>query len=80
MIPEKERGCVKRISGTAICWALSVLLFLGFVIDTIWDYRSYNSTMNSAPFSLWINVNLIIFVVPAVIALIVGFVIKKKKQ
>ena len=80
MISEKERGRVKRINGTVICWALSVLLFFGFVIDTIWDYHSYNSAMNSAPFSLWINVNVIAFVVPAVIALIVGFVIKKKKQ
>ena len=71
---------MKKINGTKVCYGLSVLLVISFIINTIIDYSRYNSTLNSAPFYLWIIVNAICFIVPAIIALIVGLVIKKKTK
>ena len=71
---------MKKINGTKVCFGLSVLLVIGFIINTIIDYSRYNSTLNSAPFYLWIIVNAIYFIVPAIIAWIVRLVIKKKTK
>lgn len=71
---------MKKINGVTVCYTLSSLLFLGFIINTIIDYNRYNSTLNSAPFYLWIVVNMLCFIAPAIIVLIVGMIIKKKQK
>ena len=71
---------MKKLNGAKICYGLSVLLFVGFIINTIIDYARYNSTLNSAPFYLQIVVNAICFIVPAIIVFVVGFIIKKKSK
>ena len=71
---------MKKINGTKVCYGLSVLLVVGFIINTIIDYSRYNSTLNSAPFYLRIIVNAIYFIIPAIIAFVVGLVIKKKTK
>ena len=71
---------MKKINGVRVCYTLSVMLFLGFIINTIVDYSRYNSTLNSAPFYLWVLVNMLFFIVPAIIVFIVGLVIKKKQK
>ena len=71
---------MKKLNGAKICYGLSVLLFIGFIINTIIDYARYNSTLNSAPFYLQIIVNAICFIVPAIIVLIVGAIIEKKQK
>lgn len=71
---------MKKTNGVTVCYTLSVLLFLGFIINTIVDYSRYNSTLNSAPFYLWVLVNILFFIVPAIIVFIVGLVIKIKQK
>ena len=71
---------MKKINGTKVCYGLSVLLAIGFIINTIIDYSRYDSTLNSAPFQLWIIANAIYFIVPAIIAFIVGLIKKKTKK
>lgn len=71
---------MKKINGVTVCYTLSALLCFGFIINTIIDYNRYNSTLNSAPFYLWIVVNALCFIVPAIIVLIVGMIIKKKRK
>ncbi len=44
------------------------------------DYSRYNCTLNSAPFYIWIVVNAIYFLLPAVIAFIIAVALKKKQQ
>ena len=80
VILAKVCDCVKRIGGVAVCNALSVLLFLVFLINTIVDYVRYSSTLNSAPFYIWIIVNMLYFLVPAIVARLVGVVLRKKQQ
>ena len=71
---------MKKLNGAKICYGLSVILFIGFMINTIIDYGRYNSTLNSAPFYLQIIVNAICFIIPAIIVFVVGFIIKKKSK
>ena len=71
---------MKKFNGTKVCYGLSVLLIIGFIVNTIVDYYRYNSTLNSAPFYLWIIVNAICFIVPAVIVFVVGLVIKNNTK
>lgn len=71
---------MKRINGAKVCYILSILLFLGFVIKTMIDYSQYKSTLNSAPFYVWVIANTIYLIVPAIISLIVGIVIKNKNR
>ena len=71
---------MKKINGVKVCYILSILLFLGFVIQTMIDYSQYKSTLNSAPFYIWVIANIIYFIVPAIISLIVGIVIKNKNK
>ncbi len=58
---------MKKITGTMICNLISAALVLGFLVNTAVDYYRYSTTLNSAPFSLWIAVNLICFILPAIL-------------
>lgn len=71
---------MKKIKGETVCYTLSVLLLLLFIIHTIVDYSRYDSTLNSAPFYLWIVVNILYFIIPAMIVFIVGIIIGKKQK
>ena len=69
---------MRRINGVTLCYGLSVLLFVSFIVSTLTDYSRYNRTLNSAPFYIWIVVNAIYFLLPAVIAFFIGVALKKK--
>ena len=69
---------MKIISKANVCYALSILLVLGFLVKTVMDYSQYNSMLNSAPFRVWVIANAVYFLVPAGIAFVIGFVIRKK--
>lgn len=73
---------MKKVNISKVCYVISILLFLGFVIHTAVDYyRYYNTnTLTSAPFYLGVIVNIVYFIVPAIIALIVGIVVKNKRK
>ena len=62
-----------------VCGILSGILLLCFGIKTAIDYAQYTTTLNSAPFSVWVLVNGLYFIVPAVILLVIGLVYKRKK-
>ena len=71
---------MKKLAGTKICYGLSGILLVGFIINTAIDYGRYNNTLNSAPFYIWILANAICFLVPSIIALIIGLILKKKAK
>lgn len=62
-----------------ICNLISVILVACFFVNTLIDYTRY-SIADSAPFSLTIILNAIVFLLPAVIVFIVGIVLKKKSN
>lgn len=61
-----------------LCYSISLLLALGFLLQTAIDYSRYNAAMNSAPFSLWVLVNALSFLVPALAVLVVRLILRKK--
>ena len=63
-----------------VCWIVSAVLVVAFVIKTIVDYTQYSADFNSAPFSVWILVNALYFIIPAIIVFVIGFIVKKKQK
>jgi len=61
-----------------LCFLISGVLTVIFVIKNPLDYLTWSTTLNSAPFWVNILVNAIYFLIPALIALILGFVFRKK--
>ena len=62
-----------------ICNTVSVILLIVFVIKSIVDYTQYSTSLNSAPFYLWVLVNALFLVIPAIFLFVIGFVVKKKQ-
>ena len=62
-----------------VCDIVSAVLAIAFVIKSIADYTHYSTTLNSAPFYVWILVNVLYLVIPAIVVFIIGLIIKKKQ-
>ena len=60
-----------------ICYVISTTLLVAFVIKLLRDIYVYNTTLNSAPFYIWLVVDMIYFIVPAIILLVIGKVVQK---
>lgn len=71
---------MKKINITKMCNVISIILLVCFIVKTIIDYTQYSSTLNSAPFYVWIIANALYFVLPAIIVFIVGIIIKMKNK
>lgn len=63
-----------------VFYGAALLLLLAFCADTCLDYISYNTTMNSAPFSAFVLVNALLFLLPDLICLFLGYFFKKKDK
>ncbi len=59
------------------CNNMCFVLLLGFVIKCIVDYDRYTISYGSAPFRVWVMVNALYLVIPAIIVFAVGRIIKK---
>ncbi len=60
-----------------ICNCVGILLVIVFIVKSCIDYSNY-SIDNSAPFSVWIMINALYFIIPAIIFFISGFIIRKR--
>ena len=63
-----------------ILYGASALLIIAFIIKLVRDYIVYKTTLNSAPFYLWVLVDSIYFLVPAIIFALIGYILKKKRS
>ena len=59
-------------------WVMSALLLLGFVVRLGVDYYKYNPVVTSAPFYVCIIIRGLEFILPSIIAFIVGIICKRK--
>ena len=66
------------MKGHKLLYGASVLMVLGFCINLIVDYQTYQTSFTSAPFWLWIAVDAMLWLIPAAIAAVAGYVAKKK--
>ena len=58
-------------------WAAGCLT-AAFVIAVLRDWSVYSTTLNSAPFRLWVLVDAVYFLLPAAILLVVGHLLKRR--
>ena len=63
-----------------VFYGVSVVLMFAFVIKLLRDIYVYNTTLNSAPFYIWIVVDIIYFVVPAIILFVIGKKIQRRNK
>ncbi len=61
-----------------LLFGASGLMTVGFCIYLLVDYIQYSSTLNSAPFWVWICVDALLWLIPAGLAFAAGMVAKKK--
>ena len=61
-----------------LLYTISILLIIAFVIILGADYFKYDNLNNSAPFYTFIIARIIEFIIPSIIVLIIGKVMKKK--
>lgn len=66
------------MKGHKLLYGASALMVLGFFIHLIVDWNQYNTTLNSAPFWVWVLSDALLWLLPALAAFIAGFVAKKK--
>ena len=66
------------MKGYRLLCGASVLMVLGFCVNVIVDWHQYNSTLNSAPFRLWILCDALLWLLPALTAAAAAFVAKRK--
>ena len=63
-----------------VCHAAALVLLLAFCAATCMDYVRYTTTLNSAPFYVFILVNAMVFLVPDLLCLLLGYLFKKKAK
>ena len=59
------------------CKIIPIVLLVCFAISVTTGYARYSSTLNSAPFSVWVLVDAIYFIVPALLLFVVGMILRK---
>lgn len=66
------------MKGHKLLYGAAVLMVLGCVIHIFIDYGKYKTSFTSAPFWIWIAADALLWLIPAAIAAIAGYVAKKK--
>ena len=61
-----------------LLYGASALMVLGFGIHLAVDYCRYKASFTSAPFWIWAVVDGLIWLLPALLAFLAGFISKKK--
>ena len=73
---KKNRQTKKTIH--TICVIAGIVLVIAFIVKTIVNYYQYSPLSNSAPFYVWVLLNAVYLLVPAIVLFIVGIIIKRK--
>lgn len=63
-----------------VFYGAALLLLLAFCAATCMDYVRYTTTLNSAPFYVFILVNAMVFLVPDLLCLLLGYLFKKRAK
>ena len=64
--------------GVKLLYGASILMVTGFVIHVAVDYHAYCTTLNSAPFWIWILTDALLWLIPALLAFLAALIVSKK--
>ena len=65
--------------GVKLLYGASVFMVIGFGIHLLIDYHTYCTTLNSAPFWVWVLVDGLLWLIPALLACLAGVIVTKIK-
>lgn len=63
-----------------ICNTVAFIFALSFVLKLVRDVFVYNTTLNSAPFYVWVMADAVQYLMPAAFMFLVSRVVKAKKD
>lgn len=63
-----------------ICNIVAFILTLSFLLKLVRDWFVYNTTLNSAPFYLWVMVDAAYYLLPAACIFLAGRLVHVKKK
>ena len=63
-----------------ICNTVAFIFALSFLLQLLRDWNVYNTTLNSAPFRLWILMDAALYLMPAAFIFLIGRIVKWQKD
>ncbi len=69
---------MKKAQAHKLLYGAGALMVLGFLVHLLVDYIQYDRMLNSAPFWVFILVDALLLLIPALLAFLAGFIAKKK--
>ena len=63
-----------------LCNTVSFIFALSFLLKLARDWTVYNTTLNSAPFRLWVLTDAVLYLMPAAFAFLIGRIVKPQKD
>ena len=63
-----------------ICNTVGFIFALSFLLQLLRDWNVYNTTLNSAPFRLWVVTDAVLYLTPAAFAFLIGCIVKLQKN
>lgn len=66
--------------GVKLLYGAAVLMVVGFCIHIMVDYHAYRTTLNAAPFWVWIAIDALLWLLPALLAFFAGVIVSKKMR
>ena len=69
---------MKMDKKVSVYFTCSLFFVFGFIFSVIKDYVTYHNTLNSAPFYIDIMINVVCFLLPALIFAFVGWIRMRK--
>ena len=63
-----------------LCNTVAFIFALSFLLQLARDWTVYNTTLNSAPFRLWVLTDAVLYLMPAAFAFLIGRIVKLQKD
>ena len=63
-----------------ICNTVAFIFALSFLLSVARGWNVYNTTLNSAPFYIWVIVDAVMYLMPAAFVFLIGRIVKHQKD
>lgn len=71
---------MKKDKFLKICNVVAFIFALSFLLRLARDWNVYNTTLNSAPFSVWVLADAVQYLMPAAFVFLIGRIVKFVKD
>lgn len=71
---------MKKLRWSSVFHLMALAAAALFLVELVRGYFTYNTHLNSAPFSVWVLGYCVFYLLPAVIFFVVGQILKQKNR